>query len=155
MIDICGEIMEDRKNHIEALENARRKKNYDNMAEYQTYVLETQGKDDFEKYIQKVKCEIFGEEAVQKLATDSANKVPKYLRLKNTTEKWNNLMEEFCTDIDILIAREKIKQWYYQTLRAKQILKNIVHKTKLIRQEEWRNAKTHYIRIDKIGLQEC
>jgi hypothetical protein len=60
-------------------------------------------------------------------------------------------MEEFCTDIDIIITREKIKQWYYQTLRAKQILKNIVHTIKLIRQEGWRNAKTHYIRIGKIG----
>jgi hypothetical protein len=82
MIDICGEIMKYRKKHIEALENDRNKKNYDNMTEYQTYVLETQGKDDFEKYIQKIKCEFFGEEAVQKLATDSANKIPKYLRLK-------------------------------------------------------------------------
>jgi hypothetical protein len=64
---------------------------------------------------------------VQQLATDSANKIPKYLRLKNMTEKWNNLMEEFCTDIDVIITREKIKQWYYQTLRAKGMLKNIVH----------------------------
>jgi hypothetical protein len=56
---------------------------------------------------------------VQQLATDSANKIPKYLRLKNMTEKWNNLMEEFCTDVDIIITREKIKQCYYQTLRAK------------------------------------
>ncbi len=80
------------------------KKNDDNMTEYQTYVLEIQGKDDFEKQIQKVKCKIFGEEAVQQLATDSANKIPKYLRLKNMTEKWNNLMEEFCTDIDVIIT---------------------------------------------------
>jgi hypothetical protein len=70
---------------------------------------------------------------VQQLATDSANKIPKYLRLKNMTEKWNNLMEEFCTDIDVIITREKIKQWYYQTLRAKGMLKNIVHTIKLIR----------------------
>jgi len=151
MTDRCGEIMEDRNNHIKALETARNKKIYDCMTEYQTYVLETQGKEDFEKYIQKFKHEIFGEEAVQQLAPDSTNKIPKYLQLKNTTEKWNNLMEEFFTDVDIIFTRERIKQWYCQTLRAKRMLKNIVHTIKLIRQEEWRNAKPHYIRIGKIG----
>jgi hypothetical protein len=44
-----------------------------------------------------------------------------------------------------------IAVWLEQCAKAKKILQNILHPTKLVRTEEWKNAKNHYIRIGKYG----
>jgi hypothetical protein len=45
----------DRKKHTQAIENVQNKKFYDNESEYQTYVLDSQGRDEFENYIMNAK----------------------------------------------------------------------------------------------------
>ena len=48
---ICNDVATDRQNHIQAIEKSRNTNIYDNISEYQTFVLETQGKEEYEKYI--------------------------------------------------------------------------------------------------------
>jgi uncharacterized protein with ATP-grasp and redox domains len=42
---ICNDVATDRQNHIQAIETSRNTHIYDNISEYQTFVLETQGKE--------------------------------------------------------------------------------------------------------------
>jgi hypothetical protein len=45
----------DRKNHISAIEVTWNRKIFDNMNEYEAVVLESQGRDEYDKYILNIK----------------------------------------------------------------------------------------------------
>ena len=47
------------KNHVHAIETARHKNIYDHVTEYQTFLLETQGKAEFEEFIHEMNVDIF------------------------------------------------------------------------------------------------
>ena len=51
IVTICQEVVEDRKKHIKAIELSRAKRIYDNLQEYQTHVIEVQGKDEYKDFI--------------------------------------------------------------------------------------------------------
>jgi molecular chaperone GrpE (heat shock protein) len=66
-LTICMEVEEDRKNHIQAIEVSCNKKFYDNKTEYQIFVLETQGKEEYDDFINNIKKESFGPEYVHSI----------------------------------------------------------------------------------------
>jgi hypothetical protein len=54
------------------------------MAEYQSFVVETQGKEEYDKYIHGIKQRMFGEENVEPLRNDSCQNI----QLRNMASKW-------------------------------------------------------------------
>ncbi len=53
--NICNEIAMDRKNYISAIEVTWNRKIFDNMNKYEAVVLESQGRDEYDKYILNIK----------------------------------------------------------------------------------------------------
>jgi hypothetical protein len=81
IVTICQEVVEDRKKHIKAIELSRVKRIYDNLQEYQTHVIEVQGKDEYEDFIQDIKQEIFGTDNILLKETERLAKTPKCAEL--------------------------------------------------------------------------
>jgi hypothetical protein len=71
----------DRKKHTQAIENARNKKFYDNGSEYQTYVVGSQGKVEFENYIMNAKKKIFGSNNIEHIKEQQLTKPTKCAHL--------------------------------------------------------------------------
>ncbi len=81
----------DRKKHTQAIENARNKKFYDNESEYQTYVVDSQGKDEFENYIMNAKKKIFGSNNIVPIKEKQLTRPTKRAQLAALITQW----EEF------------------------------------------------------------
>jgi hypothetical protein len=58
--NICNEIAMGRKNHITAIEVTQNRKIFDSMNEYEAVVLESQGRDEYDKYILNIKNNCLG-----------------------------------------------------------------------------------------------
>jgi hypothetical protein len=138
-IQLCDEIATNRKNHIQAIETSKNRKIFDNMNEYQTLTLETetQGKDEYDDYIQNVEKTIFGLDNDKTMDTEWMNKVPKYMHLANKLPYWENLQLEENNNV----TSKQIKTWYYMGMKSKRLLNNTVATIEHVHQEEWQNAK--------------
>jgi hypothetical protein len=89
---IYHEIAEDRLAHIQAIEHARNKKIYDQACEYQTYVLEIQGKEEHDTYIHSAKQEIYGREHPQPIDTVRLSGISQLAyRNKEMQQQYQNL----------------------------------------------------------------
>jgi hypothetical protein len=62
---LCTEVGNERVSHIQAIESARGKRIYDSHTEYQTFVLDKQGKQAHNDYIQSIKHRLFGDRYLQ------------------------------------------------------------------------------------------
>jgi hypothetical protein len=58
MLHICQEVADDQSSHIQAIESARNKKIYDKLNEYQTFVVESQGKEEYDTFLHNTKQQI-------------------------------------------------------------------------------------------------
>jgi hypothetical protein len=90
---ICNDIASDRKSRIHAIELARNRRIFDNMNEYHTVVIETQGKEDFDNYIRNAKQEIFGSKCVAAVEKEEKQKMPKHMRLTLLLPRWIETVE--------------------------------------------------------------
>jgi hypothetical protein len=144
---ICQEVAEDRKKHIKAIELSCAKRIYDNLQEYQTHVIEVQGKDECEDFIQNVKQEIFGTDNILSKETERLAKTPKYAHLATELTQWEDIIEPLCTTVIPDDSNKQSKEWYKILVKARCALQKITCTIKQVRYEEWRNAKNHYIRI--------
>jgi SRSO17 transposase len=52
---LCNEIAEDRRNHIQAIEHARQQRFFDNMNEFQSAAIESQGKREYHEFLSLIK----------------------------------------------------------------------------------------------------
>jgi len=150
-LSICDEVEMDRKKHTQAIENARNKKFYDNESEYQTYVIDSQGKDEFENYIINAKKKIFGSNNIELTQEKQLTRPTKRAQLAALITQWEqffNMMHDYDTES---IDKEQIIKWINPIKKAISLLKKFTLIIKKIRQEEWRNAKNYYIRIGKFG----
>jgi len=87
-LSICDEVGMERKKHTQAIENARNKKFYDSESEYQTYVLDSQGRDEFENYIVNAKKKIFGSNHVEHIKEQQLTKLTKHAHLEVLINQW-------------------------------------------------------------------
>jgi len=87
-LSICDEVEMDRKKHTQAIENAWNKKFYDNESEYQTYVLDSQGRDELENYIMNAKKKIFGSNNVEHIKEQQLTKLTKHAHLEVLINQW-------------------------------------------------------------------
>ena len=133
--------MLDRQNHIQAIEVSRSKKLYDHINEYQTHVLETQGKAKYEEYIHSVKTSVFGVHNTKSLETERNEKVAKHVRLTTETELWERIMCALCPDNRKDITQKDIDKWYKATRHAKKHIKVLMKTIYHIQRDEWKNAK--------------
>jgi len=141
----------DRKKHTQAIENARNKKFYDNESEYQTYVVDSQGKDEFENYIMNAKKKIFGLNNIEPIKEKQLTRPTKCAQLAALITQWEeffNMMYDY--DAESTDEEQAIK-WINPIKKACYLLKKFTIIIKRIRQEKWRNAKNYYIRIGKFG----
>jgi dGTP triphosphohydrolase len=119
---LCDEIADDRSNHILAIETSRNKKIFDCMSEYQTHVLETQGREEYEEYIKEVKCEVFGIEGPM---DEQLKGIPRYMHLLTVKPKWEDIGNEFYQEDVLNISNQMVQHWYSKAIKAKQLLKDM------------------------------
>jgi hypothetical protein len=106
---------------------------FDNLNEYQTYVIERQGKKQYDEFIHEIKKSVFENTNMTPREIEKQTKMAKYNRLKIELGKW-----------------EKIVELHYPN-KDNDITNKIIGTIKHIRYEELRNAKAHYICIGKYG----
>jgi len=141
----------ERKKHTQAIENARNKKFYDSESEYQTYVLDSQGRDEFENYIVNAKKKIFGSNHVEHIKEQQLTKLTKHAHLAVLINQWEESFNAiYDYDVESTVDGQSIK-WFKLIKKAFYLLKKFTFIIKGMCQEEWQNAKNYYIRIGKYG----
>jgi len=150
-IMLYHEVAEDRQNHIQAIEHSRNKRIFDNMNQYQTYAINQQGKDEYDVFLHETKEKIFGAENVPSLETEAATNIPRCSRLQLQLSQWVDAMDFEWAMNEKTITPTCLKEYYSKMIQGRNILRNMTNTIKQIRTEEWRNAKTHFIRIGKTG----
>jgi hypothetical protein len=140
---LCKDLADDRKNHIKAIETARNTIVFDHMNEYQNVVLETQGREEYKNYIRNVKRKIFENEYENVMEINQKKKLQKFVILLDILLNWKELILQISLGKGDEITEDKIKKWYKQLKKSRRCLKSIMETIKLVRQEEWKNAKTH------------
>jgi hypothetical protein len=77
-----------------AFDASRRKKTFDNISDYHTFVLETQGREEYETYIHNIKRKIFGLNFVKSKAEEQRLKIPLCSRLSIIITQWEDRINE-------------------------------------------------------------
>jgi len=116
---------------------------FDHMNEYQNVVLETQGREEYKNYIRNVKRKIFENEYENVMEINQKKKLQKFVILLDILLNWKELILQISLGKGDEITEDKIKKWYKQLKKSRRCLKSIMETIKLVRQEEWKNAKTH------------
>jgi hypothetical protein len=101
VVRICEEIADDRRAHIEAIETARNKKIFDVDKQYQTEVLEQQGKLEHDEYIRSVKQTVFGATNIQSCKMATLAKLLWHQHLPDLIRAW----VETQTTYDLLVLK--------------------------------------------------
>jgi len=148
---ICEELCMERLNHIKAIESARNKTIHDDDKPYSTHIIEKQGKAEHETYINSVKQNIFGHENMQSTEAKHLSKLPGYQKLTALTSSWSHLYQQIKHYCTIPLSSQKLHEMYTTLIKGRKIIKQIKATLAKTRQEEWKNAKNHFIRIGKYG----
>jgi hypothetical protein len=97
---LCIEIDNEQVSNIQAIESARGKRMYDSPTKYQTFVLEKQGKQAHNDYIQSIKHRIFGDRYLQtNRPNDTVKGLSGYARLTHLITPWQEMFYELEHDI--------------------------------------------------------
>jgi hypothetical protein len=80
-----------------------------------------------------------------------ASKLPICDRLMHELGHWEDVTILHCPSDNTQPTSNHIKNWHRNLIKAGNILRKITTTIKLIRLQEWKNAKAHYIRIGKYG----
>ena len=147
----CKLVEDDRRIHILAIETSRWKKIFDSKTEYITTVIETQGGEEYEEFIHKIKQGVFGPENIPSLEAQREARLPKYLYLAQQTEHWQEIISEFPVEHISRLTNAQVKKWYLSLQQAAKHLKCMISNLQRIRQDDYNNEKKHSIRIGKHG----
>jgi len=144
---ICSEITEDRANHIQAIEHARHKKFFDNLNEFQYIAIESQGKKEYQEFLDSIKRQLFHDQL-----PNNTERRPAYERLATVIPKWRHIfhIRESYNNATMQMD-DTSKVWYRAIKQSKSLIKSTILLIKSTRHEEWKRAKNHYIRIGKHG----
>jgi hypothetical protein len=126
VISLCNEVAEERSHHIETIEKARNRKCFDHGAEYQMHVIEKQGRQEHDRYIQSVKNRIFGHIQSQSMSGIQQEKLSGYVRLLHLTEKWKDSYGDTSCRIDFNPSDLGLKYVYKVMSKVKGTIKDII-----------------------------
>jgi hypothetical protein len=88
LITMCQDVAMDRDDNINAIETARGKRIFDKHCEFQTSIIESMGKDEFDRYTHQAKQEIFGTKNVKHIDLEKQEKRLKSQCLLTEFEGW-------------------------------------------------------------------
>jgi hypothetical protein len=146
------EIDNERVSNIQAIESASGKRIYDSHTKYQTFVLEKQGKQAHNDYIQSIKHRIFGDRYLQtNRPNDTVKGLSGYARLTHIIAPWQEVFYELEHDIKDHPFSVWLQEVHRIFSKAKRLLRDITKTILQTRRSEWQNAKIHYIRVGKHG----
>ena len=151
LISICIEIKDERIRHIEAIEYARNKKFYDSNTKYIDSVINNQGRDEYNNFIDEIKREVFEHNSGASDAQHTDKTSCKLTILSTQCEKWKQIIDEMPDYKHTLPTAEVCKTWYTVSKRAKRHIKNVIRTLQHVRQQEWINSKNYLINIGKFG----
>jgi len=114
-------------------------------------VLEIQGKEEHEEYINNIKQTVFGIENIQAIELQKLAKTSAHERLANMTTLWNEIWHRIQLTESNSLSPRSLRALYKDMRKAKKRIKAITRTITQIRQNEWRSAKNHYMRIGKYG----
>jgi hypothetical protein len=143
-VTLCQNIMEDRTNHVQAIEHARQKVCYDNMNEFQDAAIATQGQEEYQEFLQNIKSQIFEDEFIEnKMENTKHNRLPAHNRLGEYIAVWNDLLLQRCSNVQLESHRMNVKGWHKLIKKGKHLSKKTINVIRLTRQEEWKRAKNY------------
>ncbi len=116
---ICQETAEDRQNHITAIENTRNKKIFDDLSEYQTYVIAHHGKDEYNEFIHRTKETVFENASMSPKEAEIQVKLPKYMQLEIDFSKWEEIRELHFPKGERNLPDNLIHAWIGQCSKAR------------------------------------
>ena len=140
-IHICKQTADDRLSHVNAIQHARNKKIFDNLNEDQDFAIEHQGIQEYNTFIAATKQAVFQNNLPPAPASNTQVPSTKSDTLAKGLSKWDGMIKFQCPPTPKDINHSLIAVWLEQCTKAKKILQNILHTTKLVRTEEWKNAK--------------
>jgi hypothetical protein len=114
-------------------------------------VLEIQGKEEHEEYINNIKQTVFGIENIQAIELQKLAKTSAHERLANMITLWNEIWHRIQLTESNSLSPRSLRALYKDMRKAKKLIKAITRTITQIRQNEWRSAKNHYMRIGKYG----
>jgi hypothetical protein len=124
---------------------------YDYDKPYETQVLEQQGKKKHNEYIASIKWEILELENTPNSEAHQLSKLPSHQRLAHLIIPWQETYQKMQQKDDNTTATQLLKGTYKLLRKARRMIKNIYNLISKIRNDEWKNAKTHAIQTGKYG----
>ena len=150
--NICQEVFDERSNHIKSIELARNRKIFDSQNSYQAHVIDTQGREEYTKFIHSMKQEIFGHTRVKSLEAEAEQRMSNNARLHSQATQWNNMLKHLPYDDQISnVSSLQIKKWLVVAKQARRKLGKMLSTIRAIRRDDFANAKLYYIRLGQYG----
>jgi hypothetical protein len=113
--------MKDRANHVQAIEYSRQKVCYDNMNEFQDAVIDTQGQEEYQEFLQNIKSQIFKDEFIEnKMENTKNNRISANNRLEEYIAVWNDLLLQLRSNAQLESNRINVKGWH-KLIKKRQI----------------------------------
>jgi hypothetical protein len=120
-VTLCHNIMKDRANHVQAIEYSRQKVCYDNMNEFQDAVIDTQGQEEYQEFLQNIKSQIFKDEFIEnKMENTKNNRISANNRLEEYIAVWNDLLLQLRSNAQLESNRINVKGWH-KLIKKRQI----------------------------------
>lgn len=82
---------------------------------------------------------------------NNLEKMPAHARLAEYIPEWQELFQQLSYNSILEPTTTTVTELYRIIKKSKHLAKQIINTIRCTRQEEWRNAKNHYIRIGKYG----
>ena len=92
VIEICSQIKEERTNHIYAIESTGNKKINDKNKWFIDTVILTQGKEDYDQFVNSIKKGILENSNVRNLTLEKTEYEPKYNLLGSQCIQWQQTL---------------------------------------------------------------
>ena len=150
-IATCTSVSDERKHHIHAIESARNKQIFDADNKYVDSIIASPEFNEHHQFIHGMKKDILGVQNVKPFEQEMAARIPRTNKLQSLREKWDEAINHSNFDPCPPISAKTIKVWYHKAKKAKKLISLILNTANQIRQKEWKNSKTHAIRIGKYG----
>ena len=128
--------MDEKSNHIQAIESARHKKFFDDLNEYQDTAVNSQGYEEYREIMDDLKNRIFGEDRAYPPTKNEGKRMPTHKRLTKYIEKWNDLRSMLIAIYNSSMNSRREKMWYKLIKQGKYIAKRMIFMLKCTRHEE-------------------
>jgi hypothetical protein len=122
--NLCEEIVEDRMNHIQAIQHTRRKTLYDDMNEYQEAAIVTQGIETYHDFMRDIKIQVFGQDFTEKAENGIATTHKRaHTQLTEYYLEWDNFCHKLKEVSSLVSTASNTKIWHKIIKKGKQLSK--------------------------------